>query len=794
MSNDPSVPWILYLAVQYASAPSLHTLSNLILKFPNIFSKRIILDILNFVPECTEPEEYLSFIFDGKYEGEDNIDGSQISKIQNIDDVTLSQKLKKLNIRQNNVEENICVNDEELYVWFVSRALKIEEETGLISFSRQLTLTSQYPIPPKIQEWGRGIVTTLESVINRQYNNPSLKFNIPTLRQFEALDHKEAINILLQHLGDEEILEEMNSNIILYLSYCQKISTENVWNSLWSWLLNFSVKQKNLNLIKSISSSNIIDSKEYENFSKYAMASCYCCKNVEKENINSMKMILQNLKQNLNIKTKNNEYIGNIKIFSLDIFTPENMQNYLELITPNIYSLNLLEIMVKTISIIDSQKEMRKITLSEAIYYRSQDHNLQKSLLHEMIPQNPELLNKFSDSDWIKLRNDIEWLHSISLIYKNIPKIEYESFLLYNMLKATKFDLVKNIYIKTSKKDLPLKHEIVEKICIEVFLNFFDNSPNGNITKGNMKNAYNLLQLIKQYYDSQQLKQFSYLIKVVDTLDQYSHKFTPVEIRLHNNPFEILEDFLSSNPGIYASIDKIMSISNDLILGMNKNYLFQEEIKGKILCMIAETALSQDGFNFAYDICINQIFPLFKTEDAKTTEVLKNIVWKSCFQISKKHEIEKESLENIKKRMFLLSQIINICPEEHLVEVLDIWRQYEKEQLSIKTPKFLSKTNNNSTATYSSIIESIRIPKSLFSSASKAARTLGTTLSSTSFSFNKQKLSHIIEKSITKKHLTDLNEEYKNSKLDSLTDIVTQKFTSGLGWVFGMTDDQNHTS
>ncbi|KTW32751.1 uncharacterized protein T551_00236 [Pneumocystis jirovecii RU7] len=793
MSTDFSIPWILYLAIQYASAPSLHTLSNLILKFPNIFSKKIILDILNFIPESTEPEEYLSLIFYGKYEGEDDIDSSQISKIQDIDDATLLQKLEKLNIYQNNLRTNDFTNDEKLYIWFISRAQRIEEETGLISLSRKLVLTSKYPIPLKAREWGHGIVTTLESVINREYNNPSLEFNIPTLKQFEALDYKKAIDILLQHLKNDEILKEISSSVIPYISYHQKLSKENVWDSLWSWLLNFNSKQKNLNLMKLLSSNNIVSAEEYENFSKYAMASCYCCKNIERENIHSMKIILQNLKQNLNIETnKDNSVLSDIKISSLNIFTPENMQNYLELITPNFNSLSLLEIMIKTVSIINSQKGGCKITLAEAICYRNKESKLQISLLHKMIPQNPEFLNKFNDSDWIKLRNDIEWLHNVSFIYKNIPRKEYESFLLYNMLKATKFDLVKNIYIKTNKKNIPLEDETVKKICIEVFLEFFDNSSGESITKGNMKNAYNLLQMMKRYYNSQQLEHFSYLINATDALNQYFHRFTPAEIRLHNNPFEILEDFLSSNPGIYKSVDKVIKISNDLILGLNKNYLVPEkETQGKILCIIAETALSQNDFNFAYDICINNLFSLFETDDIETIRPLKNIIWKSCFQISKKHEIKEESLENIKKKMYLLSKVINICPKEHLIEILNVWRQFEKEQLSIKAQKDLSKLNNNLMTRYSNITGSIHIPKSLFSSASKAARTLGTTLSSTSFPFSKQKISYIAEKNITKKHLTNVNEESRNSnnKLDNLADIVTQKFTSGLGWVFGISED-----
>ncbi|KAG5440903.1 hypothetical protein PCK2_000058, partial [Pneumocystis canis] len=171
------------------------------------------------------------------------------------------------------------------------------------------------------------------------------------------------------------------------------------------------------------------------------------------------------------------------------------------------------------------------------------------------------------------------------------------------MLRTTNFSLVENIYIKTDKKSMPLENDIVKKISIEIFLEFFDSASSGDITKGNMKNAYNLLQMLRKYYASEELENFSYLIKTTDTLSHYSHNFTPVQIRLHNNPFEILENFLLSNPGIYNSINKIMDISNDLIFTINKNYLFQEkEIQAKVLCMIAETALSQNDFDFAYDI------------------------------------------------------------------------------------------------------------------------------------------------------------------------------------------------
>ncbi|QSL65452.1 hypothetical protein MERGE_002763 [Pneumocystis wakefieldiae] len=789
MSIDVSVPWILYLAVQYASSPSLQTLSELIQKFPDIFSKRVILSILNFVPECIDPDEYLSLIFDEKYEGEDDMDSSQISKTQNINNVTLSQKLKKLHIYQNKTSTDNCISNEELYTWFISKALQIEEETGLISFSRKLVLTSKYPIPPKVQEWGRGIVSALESVINRQYNNPLLEFNVPTLREFETLDHKEAIDILLQHLEDEEILGEIKSSIIPYISYCQKSSETNIWNSLWSWVLNFSFKQKNLNLIKLISFSNIINSEKYAKFSEYAIASCYCYQGTEKENIHSMKIILQNLKRNLNIETDTDtNVLDNIEISSLNVFTPENIQNYSQLIIPNSNSLSLLEIMIETVLIINSSKEMRKITLSDAVCYRNKDKKYQISLLHKMIPQNPQFLNKLNDSEWIKLRNNIIWLHDVSLIYRNISEIEYESFLLYNILRATKFNLAKGIYIKKNRGNMPLKDDIVEKICIEVFLEFFDNSSNGDITKGNMKNAYNLLQTIKQYYNSKQLESFSYLIKVTNTLNHYSHKFKPVQIRLHNNSFKILEDFLLSNPGVYKSIDKVIEICNDLLFSKNESCLNQKEIQAKALCIIAETALSQNDFDFAYDICINHLFSLFEAVDIKTTEALSNIIWKSCLQISKNYET-KESLESIEKKMFLLSKVINICPKEYLIEVLNVWRRFEKEQLSIRTSKKLSGFNDDLSID-SNTTDAMRIPKSLFSSASKAARVLGTTLSSTSFPFNKQKILHIEKK--TEKDLVSANQELRssNNKLDNIADVVTQKFTSGLGWVLGISDNQ----
>ncbi|KTW31444.1 hypothetical protein T552_00086 [Pneumocystis carinii B80] len=788
MSTDASVPWILYLAVQYASAPSLQTLSELILKFPDIFSKRVILSILNFIPECIDPDEYLSLVFDEKYEGEDDMDSSQISKTQNINNAILSQKLKKLHIYQDKTKTDNCISDEELYSWFTSKALQIEEETGLISFSRKLVLTSKYSIPPKVREWGLGVVSALESAINRQYNNPLLEFNIPTLREFETLNHKEAIDILLQHLENEEILEEINTSVIPYISYRQKSSKINIWDALWSWLLNFSFKQKNLNLIKLMTFSDIINSEKYTEFSKYAIASCYCHQSTEEENIHSMKIILQNLKQNLNIKTDSDTSVLNgIEISSLNVFTPENIQDYPELITPNFNSLSLLEIMIKTVLIINSSKEMRKITLSEAVCYRNKNKKFQMSLLHKMIPQNPQFLNKLNDSSWIKLRNNIKWLHDVSLIYRNIPEIEYESILLYNILRTTKFNLAKNIYIKRNREDMPLSDDIIEKICIEIFLEFFDSSSNGDITKGNMKNAYNLLQTIKQYYNSEQLESFSYLVKVTNTLHHYSHKFKPVQIRLHNNPFKILEDFLSSNPGIYKSTDKVMEISNDLLLSTNKNYLSQKEIQAKILCVIAETALSQNDFDFAYDICINHLFSLFEAVDIKDTEVLSNIIWKSCLQISKNYEIE-ESSERIKKKMFLISKVINICPKEYLIEVLNVWRRFEKEQLSIRKSEKLLEFND-SLSISSNIADSMRIPKSLFSSASKAARALGTTLSSTSFPFNKQKILHT-EKKIEKESAFT-NQELKNSNtLNNLADVVTQKFTSGLGWVLGISDNQ----
>ncbi|OZJ03144.1 hypothetical protein BZG36_04642 [Bifiguratus adelaidae] len=289
-----------------------------------------------------------------------------------------------------------------------------------------------------------------------------------------------------------------------------------------------------------------------------------------------------------------------------------------------------------------------------------------------------------NDDEWALLLDDMLRLGDPEkpfATFKNLSKEEIYVQFATALLRCGKFTLARDVLLPFNAPK-PLRFDMVEKIVLEASREFYDNSTSCSVFSGNLKLARDCLQVIPVTPSSQRELD---LIDATNLLSGYrlytkpGINIMPIQIRQITNRLDLIARLLSSNPEAYKQPNKIREIGRKLVEP-------DDEIADlKVIAMLSNAALGDEGYDNAYDLCILMMEKQAQLVDNHTQlssqdrKDIQDICWRTCFETGKI-----DTYSNVTRRLELLGMALTLCPKELMLDVLNVWRKTEVQARNSK--------------------------------------------------------------------------------------------------------------
>lgn len=400
------------------------------------------------------------------------------SSITNLSEKTARRKADKLPPlpTQDGANKRECVTS-----FLLQRSRNIDSETGALSIVKEL-LTPFRTELPEIDKYLTGAVEVLSKLVYEyaleEEGDAEEKGDddIGGLAAFGALGADVGAKILLSHCGCHDVVRDLEILVVPYLNY--KGNDVAGWSVIWAWLAEKAESGDWSSFVEIVTKWDgpMGSGALRDQYARFAIAGCYMCRetgNSVWEGMRAIQRRVTNFIESDSMGREESEYKAPARLG--DLLDKSN-----SLTAPSIGSLELLDLLITSAGILS----LPLAAVAEVKLEGS--HNDQKTLLVRYVRSG---LNwtKRSDDEWKKVRDGVRWLRTKSRVLEKLSAGEVEKVLLAGMLAATRFALVKEIYV--NGRGGTLGREDVEHSVLDAFQEFYDNASNGNRTRGNMKNA-----------------------------------------------------------------------------------------------------------------------------------------------------------------------------------------------------------------------------------------------------------------------------------------------------------------
>ena len=289
---------------------------------------------------------------------------------------------------------------------------------------------------------------------------------------------------------------------------------------------------------------------------------------------------------------------------------------------------------------------------------------------------------------------------------------------------------------------------------------------------------------------------------------QHGVPLLPVNIRAHSNPSALIDKVLSQNSKSYTKLDDLLEISRNLVraglLLPNDTHSLSEEqlldVERRVIAKAIEASLSEEDFDTAYSYVVNR---LSYNQSSSGEDVL----WQAAYQAGRhwpKKDDGPSELRRLEQNMELLSQALQLAPPSALEEVLATWRECEanmnaalaKETAEEKKWSERGDRRLPGGFTADDIVPFVQQPRETTRKAMNeeapmglfdVARGAATALSKSAFPLRDQRQlgSGRRERTAAVPRSEDRDGEERVRKRDMVSNMVTGRLASGIGWVLG---------
>ncbi|KAI8980702.1 secretory pathway protein Sec39-domain-containing protein [Trametes punicea] len=250
------------------------------------------------------------------------------------------------------------------------------------------------------------------------------------------------------------------------------------------------------------------------------------------------------------------------------------------------------------------------------------------------------------------------------------------------LLSTGNFDVARKLLHSSNIRD-SLDRQVIEDICLACSQEFYDNATSGNYHFGDMKLAYDCLDVPAPSERIIQQKEFIEATSRLCSFNLMSRPgipISPIEIRLTKDRLSLVSRVLSSNNDAYKHTEVILDLVHKL--GFRGDVVAE----AKTLAMLAETALQADDFSRAYETAekmVNTVLLLRSSAsnplepDPPHIHEASEVCWLTCFQLGRHPEFP-----DVQRKLTLLGRALELCPAEKLPDVLSSWRALEDEDVA----------------------------------------------------------------------------------------------------------------
>ncbi|EPS41366.1 hypothetical protein H072_4737 [Dactylellina haptotyla CBS 200.50] len=618
-----------------------------------------------------------------------------------------------------------------LFSWLRDRVYAIDRETGAIGLLE--SLVAQFiEVDPAVYAWYTGSVGVLKRLIYTcQTDAEDRLIGGIGLEEFENLGAREGVRLLLGSSVSEERIGAGFEMAVPYVEYKrkQKGGEVDIWGFVFDWITGHTKGRFGIvwRVVRDWEGPE--DEAVKERYLRAIMGCCYMCLGTDEETVQQLQDVVYRVAEAVRVGD-----LAEVKVAEVDelverfmsgrgsiwnIFSStahvasEAMEEETagELVKPSAAALRLLDLLIastRRFAMFPLQLTVREVMRMRFTGSREDQLGLLRRALSVEDRQRNE-------PAYQNLRSACEFLRAESKVLGKLSQEDIEVEFLKDMLSASKFMQVTATYVtpkgitrsKRAAKPL-LPPEMVEKVITHTVTDFYDKSTNGNRTRGGMKNASNTLAILyPNHSDSLPLRRLSKLLSATHALSEYSLTLTPgtplkpVQIRLYPDPPELISRVLQSNHKAYLQLDSLVKIAADLVYGVSKPHDGTDgepapaeaaALKSKITGMCVEAALAEDDFETAFSFVVNKLVPTHQKNKAvnKTVMTTPDTAWQAALQAGRYRSpamlaesmegvATSKGIDQVQKRMELLSQALVICPAEAMMDVLRTWKQCEDE-------------------------------------------------------------------------------------------------------------------
>ncbi|KAJ6574981.1 secretory pathway protein Sec39-domain-containing protein [Mycena capillaripes] len=349
--------------------------------------------------------------------------------------------------------------------------------------------------------------------------------------------------------------------------------------------------------------------------------------------------------------------------------------------------------------------------------------------------------------------------------------------------------------IRSTKNKLSLSPEAIEDICLSCSRELYDNASSGNYTFGDMKLAYDCLDVP---LPSDRLLREKEFIEATSRLSSFNVMsgpgvaISPLEIRLTKDRLSLVSRVLSSNNDAYKHTEVILDLVHKL--GLRNNIVAEV----KTLAMLADTALQAEDFLRAYEtsermvetvLALRLSYPHIDTPEIQEAS---EVCWVACYQLGRQPEFD-----DVDKKLSLLGRALELCPPDKLHDVLVAWRRLENEDMEAREERLSHRRDGgvrkrsaapNTASSLRARLQDFHMPSPPLlntpDAAALASRTFRSVAANFPFSVGSRGRSQASHPEQERS-----NSESRRREGEEISTQATRVLSKGIGWLIGADDE-----
>ncbi|KAF8167770.1 secretory pathway protein Sec39-domain-containing protein [Crassisporium funariophilum] len=385
-----------------------------------------------------------------------------------------------------------------------------------------------------------------------------------------------------------------------------------------------------------------------------------------------------------------------------------------------------------------------------------------------------------------------------------LSREEVMGIFLSGLLSTGNFGIAKTM-LQGPHSKITLSSEAIEAACLSCSRELYDNASSGNYKFGDMKLAFECLDVPRTSENIVKEKEFIEATSRICSFNVFSAPGTPIspiEIRLTKDRLSLVSRVLSSNNDAYRHTEVILDLCYKL------GYRDDLVAEVKVLAMLADTALQAEDFIRAYEnsermvntvSTLRNITPL-GLGDPRVGEAAE-VCWIACFQLGRQPEFQ-----DLPKKMTLLGNALELCPPEKIHDVLTAWRRLETEDIQVReenlhghrsgtvTTTSAHKLNSAPMNVASSLrarLQDFHVPSppllSTPDAAALASRTFKSVAANFPFSVGQRGRSHASDHDVDERG--SFTSEGSRRTDEDVSSQASRVFSKGIGWLIGVEDE-----